>query len=49
MKIGSLLLQTSPFWKHKIIGGNDHVIDIFASEDMENILLCISSILLSTI
>ncbi len=29
--------------------GNDHVIDIFTSEDMENISLCIFSILLSTI
>ena len=38
MKIGSQLLQTSPFW-----------IDIFTSEDMENILQCIFSILLSTI
>ena len=29
----SLLLQTSPFLKHKKIG---HVIDIFTSEDMKN-------------
>ena len=29
--------------------GNDQVIDIFTSEGMENILLCIFSFLLSTI
>ncbi len=33
----------------KLSAGNDHVIDIFTSEDMENISLCIFSILLSTI
>ncbi len=44
MKIGSRLLQKSP-----LLAGNDHVIDIFTSEDMENISLCIFSILLSTI
>ena len=44
MKIGSLLLQNT-----KLLAGNDHVIDIFTSEDMENILLYIFSILLSTI
>ena len=31
------------------MAGNDHVIDIFTSEDMKNILLCIFSILLSAI
>ncbi len=35
--------------KTKLLAGNDHVIDIFTSEDMENISLCIFSILLSTI
>ncbi len=35
--------------KTKLLAGNDHVIDIFTNEDMENILLCIFSILLSTI
>ncbi len=37
--------------KTKLLVGNDHVIDIFTSEDMENISLCIFdfSILLSTI
>ncbi len=34
--------------KTKLLAGNDHVIDIFTSEDMENISLCIFSILLST-
>ena len=29
MNIGSHFFQTSPFWRYKIIGGNDHVIDIF--------------------
>ena len=33
----------------KLLAGNDHVIDIFTSEDMENILLCIFSNLLCTI
>ena len=27
--------------KTKLLAGNDHVIDIFTSEDMENISLCI--------
>ena len=36
------------FENTKLLAGNDHVIDIFTSEDMENILLCIFSILLST-
>ena len=35
--------------KTKLLAGNDHVIDIFTGEDMENISLCIFSILLSTI
>ncbi len=35
--------------KTKSSAGNDHVIDTFTSEDMENISLCIFSILLSTI
>ncbi len=35
--------------KTKLLAGNDHVIDMFTSEDMENISLCIFSILLSTI
>ncbi len=35
--------------KTKLLAGNDHVIDIFTSEDVENISLCIFSILLSTI
>ena len=35
--------------KTKLLAANDHVIDIFTSEDMENISLCIFSILLSTI
>ena len=30
------------------LAGNDHMIDIFTSADKENILLCIFSILLST-
>ena len=30
--------------KIKLLTGNDQVIDIFTSEDMENILLCIFSI-----
>ena len=38
-----------PILKTKLLAGNDHVIDIFTSEDMENISLCIFSILLSTI
>ena len=29
--------------KTKLLAGNGHVIDIFASEDMENISLCIFS------
>ena len=33
----------------KLLAGNDHVIDIFTSENMENILRCIFSTLLSTI
>ena len=37
------------FENTKLLAGNDHVIDIFTSEDMENILRCIFSILLSTI
>ncbi len=28
-------------FKTKLLAGNDHVIDIFTSEDMENISLCI--------
>ena len=48
VKIDSLHLQTSPFWKHKLLAGNDHVIDIFTSEDSENISLCIFNVLLST-
>ncbi len=28
--------------KTKLLVGNDHVIDIFTSEDMENISLCVS-------
>ena len=39
MKIGSLLLQTRHFENIKLLAGNVHVIDIFTSEDMENILL----------
>ena len=35
--------------KTKLLAVNDHVIHIFTSEDMENISLCIFSILLSTI
>ncbi len=39
--------------KTKLLAGNDHVIHIYVhictSEDMENISLCIFSILLSTI
>ena len=35
--------------KTKLLGGNDHAIYIFTSEDMENISQCIFSILLSTI
>ncbi len=35
--------------KTKLLAGNDHVIDIFTSEDMENISLCIFIILLSTL
>ncbi len=34
--------------KTKLLARNDHVIDIFTSEDMENISLCIFSMLLST-
>ena len=42
MKIGSRLLQKSiAILKTKLLAGNDHVIDIFTSEDMENISLCI--------
>ena len=37
------------FENTKLLAGNDHVIDIFTSEDMENILQCIFSMLLSTI
>ena len=37
------------FENTKLLAGNDYVIDIFTSEDMENILLYIFSILLSTI
>ena len=37
------------FENTKLLGGNDRVNDILTSEDMENILLCIFSILLSTI
>ncbi len=36
-------------FKTKLLAGNNHAIDIFTSEDMENISLCIFSILLSTI
>ena len=50
MKIGSRLLHAKvAILKTKLLAGNDHVIDIFTSEDMENISLCIFSILLSTI
>ena len=35
--------------KTKLLAGNDHVIDIFTSEDMENISLSIFSSLLTTI
>ncbi len=35
--------------KTKLLTGNDNVIDIFTSEDMENISLCIFSNLLSTL
>ena len=35
--------------KTKLLAGNNHVIDIFTSEDMDNISLCVFSILLSTI
>ena len=35
--------------KTKLLARNDHVIDIFTSKEMENISLCIFSILLSTI
>ena len=49
MKIGSRTLTKVAILKTKLLAGNDHVIDIFTSEDMENILLCIFSILLSTI
>ena len=35
--------------KTKLLAGNDNVIDIFTREDMENISLCIFSILLSTL
>ena len=34
------------FENTKLLAGNDHVIDIFTRKDMENILLCIFSILL---
>ena len=37
------------FENTKLLAGNDHMIDIFTDEDMENILLYIFSILLSTI
>ena len=33
----------------KLLVGNDHVIDVFTSEDIENISLRVFSILLSTI
>ena len=36
-------------FKTKLLAGNDHVIGIFTSEDMEKISRCIFSILLSTI
>ena len=49
VNIGSLLLKTSPFWKHKIIGGKWSRDRYFTGEDMENILLYIFCILLSTI
>ncbi len=42
-------LTRVPILKTKLSVGNDHVIDIFTSEDMENNSLCIFSILLSTI
>ena len=50
MKI-SLQLSQVAILKTKLLTGNDHVIDIFTSEDMENqnISLCVFSILLSTI
>ncbi len=37
--VKSLARMTS--CKHKAMAENDHVIDIFTSEDMENISLCI--------
>ena len=37
------------FENTKLLAENDHVIDIFTRKDMENILLCIFSILQSTI
>ena len=37
------------FENKKLLAGNDHVIDIFANGDVENIPLCIFSISLSAI
>ena len=42
-RYGHRILQTS-----KLLAGNDHVIDIFTSEDIEKISLYIFTILLST-
>jgi hypothetical protein len=39
-----ILTQTSPFWKEIHLWENDHVIDIFTIEDMENIPLSIFGI-----
>ena len=46
MKIGSRRISRSCKCRHfentQLLAGNDHVIDMFTSEDMENISLCIS-------
>ena len=44
-KIGSPLLAERRHFENKFLAGNDHVIDIFTSEDTENISLCISQYL----